>query len=175
MIDLTGIHSEALSTDPYRWAHIDDLFGPSEATALAASYPDQGFKTLVGSDGEKGWEYEVRSLIHMGAGEPSHSETLSREWQELARDLVSPGYREAMGRLTGHDLSEAPIEVNVFHYGPGAWMGPHKDLKDKIVTHVLYFNAEWDAKSGGCLPGAVSTMWPPGEEPALHPYPPASS
>ena len=67
MIDLTRIHSEALSTDPYRWAHIDDLFGPSDATALAASYPDQGFKTLVGSDGEKGWEYKVRSLIHMGA------------------------------------------------------------------------------------------------------------
>jgi Rps23 Pro-64 3,4-dihydroxylase Tpa1-like proline 4-hydroxylase len=132
--------------------------------------------------------------------------------------------------LTGHDLSEAPIEVNVFHYGPGSWMGPHKDLEDKIVTHVLYFNAEWDAKSGGCLtilrssdmsdvkaeippvvgnsavlvrpddswhavsrvvdgsetsrrsvtvtfykPGSVSTMWPPGEEPALHRYPPASS
>jgi hypothetical protein len=230
MIDLTRIDSEALSTDPYRWAHIDELFGPSDATALAASYPDRGFKTLVGSDGEKGWEYEVRSLIHMGSGEPSQSESLSREWQELAGDLVSPGYREAMGRLTGHDLSEAPIEVNVFHYGPGAWMGPHKDLEDKIVTHVLYFNAEWDAKSGGCLailrssdmsdvkaeippvvgnsavlvrsddswhavsrvvdgsessrrsvtvtfykPGSVSTMWPPGEEPVLHPYPPASS
>ena len=51
MIDLTRIHSEALSTDPYRWAHIDELFGPSDATSLAASYPDQRFKTLVGSDG----------------------------------------------------------------------------------------------------------------------------
>jgi Rps23 Pro-64 3,4-dihydroxylase Tpa1-like proline 4-hydroxylase len=39
----------------------------------------------------------------------------------------------------------------VFHYGPGAWLGPHVDLADKIVTHVLYFNGEWDPADGGCL------------------------
>ncbi|MDX6399707.1 MAG: hypothetical protein QOF27_313 [Gaiellaceae bacterium] len=227
MIDLTRIHSEALSTDPYRWAHIGDLYAPADAAALAASYPDDGFKTLVGADDEKGWEYEVRSLIHMGAAGPSQAESLSQEWQQLADDLLSPGYRQAMGQLTGHDLSEALVEVNVFHYGPGAWMGPHRDLEAKIVTHVLYFNADWDEKSGGCLailrssdmsdvkaeippvvgnsavlvrsedswhavsrivdgsetsrrsvtvtfykPGSISTMWPPGEDPALHRYPP---
>ena len=92
MIDLTRIHSEALSTDPYRWAHIDHLFGPSDATALAASYPDQGFKTHAVSRVVDGSETSRRS-----------------------------------------------------------------------VTVTFY------------KPGSVSTMWPPGEEPALHPYPPASS
>ena len=37
------------------------------------------------------------------------------------------------------------------HYGPGAWLGPHLDLKDKIVTHVLYFNQTWNQADGGCL------------------------
>src|SRR5436309_3133258 len=128
MIDLSRIDAQTLSTEPYRWAFIGELFSPSDAAALVESYPEDGFKTLIGSDGEKGWEYEARSLIHMGASTPSHPENLSREWQQLADDLVSPGYREAMGRLTGLELTASPIEVNVFHYGPGAWMGPHKDL-----------------------------------------------
>jgi SM-20-related protein len=231
VIDLTRIDAQTLSTEPYSWAFIGELFSPSDAAALVESYPEDSFKTLIGSDGEKGWEYEARSLIHMGASAPSHPENLSREWQQLADDLVSPGYREAMSRLTGLDLTASPIEVNVFHYGPGAWMGPHKDLADKIVTHILYFNEEdWDPGTGGCLailrssemsdveteippvvgnsavlvrseqswhavsrvadgsstsrrsvtvtfykPGAVSTMWPPGEETPLHRYAPAAA
>lgn len=56
-----------------------------------------------------------------------------------------------MSQLTGLDLTAAPLEVNVFHFGAGAWMGPHVDLNDKIVTHVLYFNRAWEPAAGGCL------------------------
>jgi Rps23 Pro-64 3,4-dihydroxylase Tpa1-like proline 4-hydroxylase len=56
-----------------------------------------------------------------------------------------------MTTLTGCDLTRAPMEVNVFHYGPGAQLGPHPDLPDKIVTHVLYFNRSWNPADGGCL------------------------
>jgi len=41
--------------------------------------------------------------------------------------------------------------VNVFHYGSGGSMDAHKDLPEKIVTHVLYFNHSWNATDGGCL------------------------
>jgi len=41
--------------------------------------------------------------------------------------------------------------VRSTHYGPGAWHGPHVDLADKIVTHVLYFNPTWNIANGGCL------------------------
>jgi Rps23 Pro-64 3,4-dihydroxylase Tpa1-like proline 4-hydroxylase len=30
-------------------------------------------------------------------------------------------------------------------------MGPHVDLKAKIMTHVLYFNETWDQQQGGCI------------------------
>lgn len=56
-----------------------------------------------------------------------------------------------MSRLTGMDLRHTALEVNLFHYGPGCWLGPHVDLKDKLVTHVFYFNGEWDMADGGCL------------------------
>ena len=76
---------------------------------------------------------------------------MSGAWLALAEDLLSPAYREALSTLTGHDLGAVPLEVNVFHYGPGASLGPHLDLRDKLVTHVLYFNPSWNVEDGGCL------------------------
>ena len=87
----------------------------------------------------------------MGADAPAHVAGLSPVWRQLAADLLSPGYRTALGRLLGRDLGSMPIEVNVFRYPPRAWLGPHVDLKDKLITHVFYFNDVWDPEHGGCL------------------------
>ena len=151
MVDLTRIAQQTLATDPYEWGFVDGLFGPDEAEALAAAYPRDHFKTVQGFDGEKGYVYEARSLISMGASDPSYAEELSPAWQQLARELISRTYRAAMTKLTGRDLIGVPIEVNVFHYTPGSWLGPHLDLKDKLVTHVFYFNQTWNEADGGCL------------------------
>jgi SM-20-related protein len=69
----------------------------------------------------------------------------------MAADLLSPAYRVAMTRLTRQDLTRAPMEVNVIRYGPGAFLGPHVDLEEKIVTQVLYFNEAWNKEDGECL------------------------
>jgi hypothetical protein len=151
MIDFTRIRNHVLARDPFDWAFMDNLYAPNDAADLAATYPTDHFKTVNGYDGEKGYSYESRCLVGMGSPTPSFPEGLSPAWRQLANDLVSPGYREAMSQLTGRDLSQFAIEANVFHFGPGAWLGPHVDLKDKIVTHVLYFNKTWDRNNGGCL------------------------
>jgi SM-20-related protein len=151
MIDFARIKSQALTHDPYDWAFVDNLYSPSDAAELAATYPTDHFKTVNGYDGEKGYSYESRCLIGMGSSKASFPEGLSPAWRQLAADLLSPDYREAMSKLTGRDLSQLMIEVNVFHYGSGAWLGPHLDLKDKVITHVLYFNETWDRRDGGCL------------------------
>lgn len=151
MIELTRITPAALAVEPYRWAFVDRLFSPADAAALAASFPRDHFKTVKGYDGEKGYEYEARALIGMNAAEPSRAEFLSPAWRRLAEDLLSPEYRRAMSRLTGMNLAELWLEANVFHYGQSAWLGPHVDLEDKIVTHVFYFNEAWAEADGGCL------------------------
>jgi SM-20-related protein len=151
VIQLPRIHSAKLRTDPFMWAAIDGLYSQQDAAELARSYPSDHFKSLQGHDTEKGWEYESRELVGMGAKEASFVEYLSPVWGQLAADLVSAEYRSAMSALTGLDLAAVPIEINVFHYGPGAWLGPHVDLTDKLVTHVLYFNKKWNACDGGCL------------------------
>ena len=87
----------------------------------------------------------------MGGTSASHPEELSDVWRALAHDLGSPAYRSAISDLVGMDLRSAPVEVNLFHYGPGAELGAHLDLADKIVTQTMYFNADWERGRGGCL------------------------
>jgi SM-20-related protein len=151
LLNIQHLAAQTMQHEPFRWAFIDGLFSSADAAALSATFPRDMFKTVKGHDGEKDYEYMSRSLIHMGADEPTHSDGLSPAWRTLAADLLSDEYRAALSRLTGCDLISAPMEVNVVHYGPGAWLGPHLDLKEKIVTHVLYFNDEWDPQLGGCL------------------------
>ena len=151
MIDLTRLTPQALSSEPYRWAFVDRLFSPTDCAALVKTFPRDHFKTVEGYDGEKGYQYEARSLIAMGANAPTRAQCLSPAWQRLAEDLLSPAYSESMSRLTGAELGDLPIEANVFHYGSGAWLGPHVDLADKLTTHIFYFNEVWDENDGGCL------------------------
>lgn len=151
MLRIESIEQKELETAPFEWKFIDGLFSAEDAAALARTYPHDEFKTVKGYDGEKGYEYMSRSLIHMGAGHPSHPDGSSAAWKEFAYDLLSPSYRAAMSKLTRRDLSQTLMEVNVIHYGPGAWLGPHLDLKEKLATHVFYFNETWDPKNGGCL------------------------
>src|SRR5437870_4396731 len=136
MIRFSEIEKTRLAIEPYGWTAIRDLFNPRDAAILAETYPRDQFKTIEGHDKEKGYRYEARCLIGMGADRPSHPESLSPSWKQLAADLLSPDYRKVMSRLTGLNLQLAGLEVNVFHYEPGCWLGPHVDLKDKIVTHV---------------------------------------
>ncbi len=151
MLDILRIERQALEAEPYEWAFVDQLFNPADAASLATSFPRDNFKKVAGYDGEKGYEYLSRSLVHMGAERPSHPEGLSAAWRQLADDLLSPAYRRALALLTGRDLAATAMEINAVRYGPGAWLGPHLDLKEKIVSHILYFNETWRKEDGGCL------------------------
>ena len=151
MIDLDRISRHHLETEPYQWAVVDGLFSPRDSAALAKTFPHDHYKRLADYGGEKDFEYEARALTGMGEDSISRPEELSHAWRTLANDFLSPGYRAAMSALIGIDLSTAPLEVNVFHYPPGGSLGAHPDLRDKIVTHVLYFNRSWKDEDGGCL------------------------
>lgn len=151
MIDLLKLSARHLRSTPFSWAQIGGLYCPADARALAETYPYDHFKTVSGYGGEKNYEYEARQLIAMGTDQVVNPQTLSPQWMELSKCLCSTAYREAMSAITGLDLSLSPMEANVFHYGPGASLGPHPDLADKLVTHILYFNESWNPEDGGCL------------------------
>lgn len=151
MINFAEISRKKLLAQPFAWTEIKNLYTPTHAAALASSFPHDNFKTVEAYGGEKSYSYEARALIGMGSDSISNPEKLSKEWFALALDLLSSSYRDAMSTLTGLDLGATQMEVNVFHYGPGAHLGPHRDLPEKIATHVFYFNQEWRLEDGGCL------------------------
>ncbi|WP_411392385.1 2OG-Fe(II) oxygenase family protein [Pseudomonas sp. MPB23] len=151
MIDLKKLSVHRLHNAPYSWAQINGLYTPEDARALAETYPHDHFKTVSGYGGEKDYEYEARQLIAMDSHQTVNPQALSRQWLALAQCLCSMPYRQAISALTGLDLTQVPMEANLFHYGPGANLGPHPDLPDKLVTHILYFNQTWDPADGGCL------------------------
>ena len=151
LINLERIKNHRLETDPYRWTAITELHDPGDAEKLAATYPCDHFKLVSAYGGEREYLYEARSLIGMGAKVVSYPDELSEAWLALAKDLLSPEYRAAMSSLIGFDLTKMPMEANACHYGPGDNLDVHKDLPEKIVTHVLYFNRSWNSADGGCL------------------------
>jgi lipopolysaccharide transport system ATP-binding protein len=222
LINMNLIRLHRLNATPFRWAAMHHLFAQNDAEELAATYPMDHFKLVAAYGEHRQYEYDARSLIGMNADSISFPDQLSDAWRALALDLLSPEYRAAMTAVTGHDLTRAPMEVNLFHYGPQHSLSPHQDLPEKILTHIFYFNRCWDGANGGCLrilrspdpadmaaeilpilgnscvivrsdnswhavsrvaerstdtrrsmtvtfyrPGAVSTMWPPGEPSVL--------
>jgi hypothetical protein len=150
VLQIEAMSRAALRQQPYAHAVIDGLFDPDRARALAGTFPRDHYR-IVSGGAEKLYRYDARPFVAFGRDEVMFAADLSAEWQELGRQLASPAYREALGRLTNLDLRDAPLEVNLFHYGPRSLLEPHCDLADKIVTHVLYFNEAWDPADGGCL------------------------
>jgi hypothetical protein len=151
LLEFDRIRKHNLESGPFHWGAMTGLFRPADAERLVDTYPRDHFKEVASYGGERIYQYEARSLIRMGASVISFMHDLSESWRALARDFLSPQYREAMSVLTGYDLALAPMEVNVFHYGPGGSLDAHRDLPEKLVTHVLYFNRSWNAADGGCL------------------------
>lgn len=151
MLDLTRLNQQPLHKQPFHWGQINGLYSAEDAAALASTYPHDAFKRVYGYGGEKDYEYQARQLVEMGTGRIVHEQGLSPAWRQLAQELIAPAYRLALSTLTDIDLRAAPMEVNVFHYGPKACLGPHPDLSDKLVTHILYFNESWNIEDGGCL------------------------
>ncbi|CAB5714425.1 Predicted proline hydroxylase [Delftia tsuruhatensis] len=151
MLNFNQILNCQLNTIPFRWAEISGLYSPENCALLSQTYPTDHFRTVEAYGGEKDYRYDARSLIPMGEKNISRPEFLSPGWMEFAQDLISDDYRSAMSSLTGIDLSHFPMEANLYHYGSGALLGPHRDLPEKKVTHVFYFNENWLAADGGCL------------------------
>jgi hypothetical protein len=151
ILDVDRIRAAVLGDTPFRWGVVDGLYEARDRQTLVDTYPVEPFATIEGYDGEKGYVYEARCLVAMGGTAPWRPDQLSEAWLRLATDLCSREYRAAMSAITGLELDDLVMEVNLFHYGPGAWLGPHVDLPEKVVTHVLYFNDDWDPHVGGCL------------------------
>lgn len=151
VLDVGTIEATRLEVEPYRWGLVGPLFDPEAAAGLARSFPLDGAEEREGTDGRRSWRYRVRCLLPMDRSTPVRPHALDPRWRQLAADLAGPAYRAALSHATGVDLTPLHLEANLFSYGVGSFQEPHPDLPEKVVTHVLWFNEDWQAGHGGCL------------------------
>lgn len=135
---------------PYPWLTTPpgELFGLDVAAELAATFPAEGFVRKDAADRVAGKTY--RNFSRPVTGDPDGSERLPSRWAELLTDLRSPEYRAWVAAVLGQEPAD-DVELRLVRHAPGDWLGPHTDREDKVFSHIVYFNAGWQAGWGGCL------------------------
>ena len=144
---LVSLSDVSVETTPFTWYHVRRAFPPGVAGELDATFPTGGFTRVCRTEGDKSYTMWYRRL-HPDA--PSDGEC-PPAWDRFVEYVTGEAYRAELSRLTGLSLRDAPVEVNLWRYHSDCWLDPHVDKPDKLVTHILYFNAHWPADAGGNL------------------------
>ena len=151
MIDFEALASTGLNETPYEWSLVERALDSDRAPALIDTFPAEDFWKIAGHDGEKSYTYSARPLVILGAHRGANLAPLSDPWEEIVDDLLSPRYREALGEAIRQPLDGALMEAAIWRWGHDAHLGPHLDMREKLVTHIFYLNAGWNPWWGGCL------------------------
>lgn len=151
VLDMRPLLAAWLNDQPWEYAEVNGLFSPAHQQVLAEHCPTDNFRRVVGYGGEKDYSYDSREVVGFGKNSVSNPHNLHPKWNALATDLLSPQYRTAMSLLSGLDLSDAKLKVNLLNYQPGGHLGPHVDLQEKLVTHDIFVTGDWNPNDGGCL------------------------
>ena len=67
MIDFKRFTPELLASEPYRLAFVGELFSPADAADLVNTFPRITSRQSKAATARRGYEYEARSLVMMGA------------------------------------------------------------------------------------------------------------
>ena len=145
-LNIQAIRTATLHRQPWSHAVITDTFSTGDAlAALVDTYPTAGFTRLSQDNPDKRFIIEARNDLRLrDASDPC-------PWQALLAQLTGPAYRQAMQDMTGLDLGDAVLKIAFYRYGPSCWFGPHRDDEQKLVSHIIYFNAQWPDDAGGNL------------------------
>lgn len=69
--------------------------------------------------------------------------------QRLINDLMSPDTIVAFENILNRDLSEAYLRVEVIADRKGFWLKPHTDIKEKLMSMLVYANVFGESESLG--------------------------
>ncbi len=179
VLDFDTLRSVTVRGGPGGWAHVARSFrSPSDADALTRQFPTTGFGwslqrrlAEIAGRGDGRFRTSSRPLLRSldpalagylrdddrvpspdaGTSAVVERESLAPVWNAFAEQLLSFDYRSAIGWIAGLDLSRAPLQADLEVGEPGSWYHAHRDLGRRAVSHIFYFNPEWDARWGGCL------------------------
>jgi hypothetical protein len=90
-----------------------------------------------------------RTLVDVGTDEPMIWSDLDERWLDVATDLVSPEYREALSGVVGIDLANLKMRAAFHTFNETYSCRPHLDDERERVVHLLYLDGTDSADCGG--------------------------
>lgn len=125
-IDLAALEAAPLSQDPFDHVVARDFVPANALGRVIADFP-----STPGAGA-----YVVEDASDSGA------------FRRLVNQMTGPTFADAVGRKFGLDLGALPTLCTV-----RTWCGRrdgrvHTDTADKVVTALLYLNADWDQEGG---------------------------
>lgn len=130
---------------PYPWRAFAGPLSDDAFRRLHAELPPVSmFKPVFGKTRRYGQQSHDRYVLEYEPGL-----ALPPSWQEFVAELQGPDYRKWLAQAVGSNAFELRFH---WHYTPaGASVSPHCDAKDKLGSHIFYFNteADWDPSWGG--------------------------
>ena len=68
---------------------------------------------------------------------------------KLIRELMAPETIQEVSRMIERDLSDAYLRVEVIADRKGFWLKPHKDIKEKLMSLLVYVNLVGESEELG--------------------------
>jgi hypothetical protein len=129
MLNFTQIADADVSNTPYNYFIAKDCVTSDEAANIRRDYPEinkPGYLPLSKLDG-------------------------SDAFNRLMLDLNSPELAQALTDKFGVDFTDKPRMITVRKQSQLSDGPIHRDSKAKMLTMLIYLNAEWDGTGAGCI------------------------
>lgn len=128
LIDLKAFDACELQTDPFDYIVVPDFLAPDALQRVNRDYPSIDTAT----------NHAIRDLKYSGA------------FALFLAELQGNAFRTSLGEKFGIDLANCPTTITVRKYCERSDGNIHTDHHSKVITVLVYFNAEWTSE-GGCL------------------------
>ena len=130
MLDFDALRAAVVKHEPYDYMLATDVLTSEESADVRRDYPDIT-------------KHGYLPLSKMaGAGEA---------FDRLIADVESPELAKALSDLMGVDLTDKPRMTTIRKLSAKSDGTIHVDSKSKILTMLIYLNAEWDGTGAGVL------------------------
>ena len=126
MIDLQAISKADVAREPFQFFATGSVLSKEELEAIRRDFPKI----------EKPGIFPLSELTYGPA------------FAKLVDDIRSPALAKAVGEKFGVDLTDLPLMITVRGRAQAKDGRIHTDTKDKVVTCLLYLNADWDEGGG---------------------------
>ena len=124
--DMEALERTPLQRDPYDYLVVPEFLRPEAFKAVSADYP----------------------VVPGPGSHPPAELTIKGEFKNLMAELLGDGFRHAIERKFGIDLTGRPTMYTVRGFTRDKDGSIHTDSETKLITVLLYMNERWQEDTG---------------------------